>query len=222
MTVLCLLALACVVSISPQSVGAAASLGVRGTVAGMRHPPMMHTRFPSPAGSGVVVRGRSVGWSPVLQAPPPPSSVDEATDGMTGYDGGDDEGAVETDEAGAPMTSSAEVPRPDERRSPFAPHLLGPASSGGIRKVITTSGIDEEKRWAPTEIRMNEFIHKIQAVNAASRYNRRFYDPASNDYEWWARRVRRQRQQQAADGAKAAQALKLYGLRTRFGLEKSE
>lgn len=183
---------------------------------------MMHTRFPSAGGSGVVVRGRSAGSPTVLQAPPSPS-VDEATDGVIGYDGGDDDTVVtETDETSVPMSSSGDVPRPDERRSPFAPHLLGPASSGGIRRIITTSGMEEEKRWAPTEIRMNEFIHKIQAVNAASRYNRRFYDPASNDYEWWARRERRQRQQQAADGAKAAQALKLYGLRTRVGLEKSE
>jgi len=172
-------------------------------------------------GKGIIRRGQppaasSIAWPSAAVAPSSVdvNAVDDAVDSEA-----DAIGFIDDEVLVSPSPSVVvAVPRPDDRRS-LLPHLLGPSTSGGVRKIVTTGGMEEDKRWAPTEIRMNEFMHKIQAVNQASRYNRRLSEPASNDYEWWARRVRRQRQQQT-DGTKAAQALKLYGLRTRMGLEE--
>ena len=78
-----------------------------------------------------------------------------------------------------------------------------------------------EKRWAPTEIRMNEFIHKIRS---------RFNSPSANGYvrraapntttgqsKGAAYKILKNNNRRAERPNRRTPAVKLYRLRTRWG-----
>ena len=78
------------------------------------------------------------------------------------------------------------------------------------------------KRWAPTEIRMNEFIHKIRSrinSHSAPGFARRAVrrTPASDQSETAAEKILKNSRR----AQKSNRAVKLYKLRTRFGRKPS-
>ena len=86
------------------------------------------------------------------------------------------------------------------------------------------SQADADKRWAPTEIRMNEFIHKIRSrfnsQSAASYVRRaRVRHTAANQSKGAAAKILQNylRAKKPNKGPPGRRPVKLYRLRTRFG-----
>jgi len=84
---------------------------------------------------------------------------------------------------------------------------------------LTGGGVG--KRWAPTEIRMNEFIHKIRSrfngQSAGEFVRRAAKRVAAGKMGDKASKTSKHEDRRAEKSNRGAAAVKLYGLRTRWG-----